>query len=97
MNAATLEVTCKNCGLPRSTHPNDGAVMRLRRLGFPERGSVVHCARFEWPTPQKISVAILDLTSKGASLQVAVDTVLGAGTYAKIAGATYDALRAKAV
>lgn len=42
-----------------------------------------------------ISVAILTRLADGQSMQEAMDAVLGAGTYAKLAGDVYDALRAK--
>ncbi len=43
-----------------------------------------------------LSAAILRLESEGADLSAAIDQVLGAGTYSRIAGETYDALRARA-
>jgi hypothetical protein len=43
----------------------------------------------------QISAAILARVAAGASLPEAVDAVLGAGAYAKLAGDVYDALRAK--
>lgn len=42
----------------------------------------------------KISLAILILVQSGMELPEAVDMVLGLGTYAKMAGEVYDALRA---
>lgn len=44
----------------------------------------------------KISAAILLNLKNGMSLPEAVDAVLGAGAYMKIAGELYDALRTKA-
>ena len=41
-----------------------------------------------------ISSAILAEVAKGKSTADAVDAVLGAGTYARIAGDVYDSLRA---
>lgn len=43
-----------------------------------------------------ISAAILVRVNLGQSLPEAVDAVLGAGTYAKLAGEAYEALRPKA-
>ena len=43
----------------------------------------------------KISHAILDAMNAGRTLSEAIDVVLGAGTFAKIASETYDALKAK--
>lgn len=43
---------------------------------------------------QKISGRILVEVSKGASTEQAVDTVLGAGAYARIAGMVYEGLTA---
>lgn len=43
----------------------------------------------------KISAAIIAHVAAGKSLADAVDAVLGAGTYNKIAGDVFDALRAK--
>lgn len=40
-----------------------------------------------------ISARILVLISTGMTLSAAVDTVLGAGSYEKLAGEVYDALR----
>lgn len=45
---------------------------------------------------QQISVAILSKVAQGLSLRDAIDAVLGAGTFEKVAGDLYDALRAKA-
>lgn len=42
-----------------------------------------------------ISAAVLARRAQGATLPEAMDAVLGAGTYAKLAGAVYDSLRAK--
>lgn len=44
----------------------------------------------------KISAAILDRISRGDSVQVAVDAVLGCGWYARIAGEAWEALRGQA-
>lgn len=41
----------------------------------------------------KISEAILLNVANGMSLAEAIDAVLGAGTYAKLAGDVYDELR----
>lgn len=43
-----------------------------------------------------ISARILALRADGYTTQAAVDEVLGAGTYEKLVGDLYDALRAKA-
>lgn len=43
----------------------------------------------------KISARIVALIAEGASTRDAVDTVLGAGTFDKLASDLYDALRAK--
>lgn len=43
-----------------------------------------------------ISKLIMERINKGESVQSAIDSVLGAGTHAKLAGDVYDALRAKA-
>jgi len=43
----------------------------------------------------KISKAILSEVNSGKTIQQAIDTVLGQGTYAKVAGDVYDALNAK--
>lgn len=43
----------------------------------------------------KISARILVLVQTGMPLPAAVDAVLGVGTYAKLAGDVYDALKAK--
>lgn len=43
-----------------------------------------------------ISAQILSLKAAGMTTREAVDAVLGAGTYSRIAGEIYDALRAKA-
>ena len=45
-------------------------------------------------TNQKISFRILSLIADGMPVRQAIDTVLGAGTSAKVAGEVYDALRA---
>jgi hypothetical protein len=45
----------------------------------------------------KISAAILLNLKNGMSLPEAMDAVLGAGTYTKVVGELYDALRAKSV
>ena len=45
---------------------------------------------------QNISARILVLVSHGMTLRDAVDAVLGAGTYEKLAGDVFDALKAKA-
>lgn len=42
-----------------------------------------------------ISAAILARVQKGMSMKDAMDEVLGAGTYEKLAGDVYDQLRAK--
>lgn len=42
-----------------------------------------------------ISAAILAKVAAGANVAEAVDAVLGAGTYVKMAGDLYDTLRAK--
>jgi len=42
-----------------------------------------------------ISARILAAVSNGATLPQAIDTVLGAGTYEKLAGEVYDTLRAE--
>jgi hypothetical protein len=42
----------------------------------------------------KISARILVLMQTGMTLPQAIDAVLGAGTYLKLAGDLYDALRA---
>lgn len=44
----------------------------------------------------QISAAILAHVNNGLSIDTAYDAVFGAGAYAKMAGAMYDALRAKA-
>jgi len=44
----------------------------------------------------EISLRIARLVSAGASVQAAVDEVLGAGTYAKLAADLYDGLNARA-
>jgi hypothetical protein len=41
----------------------------------------------------KISARILRQMSNGATLEQAVDAVLGAGSYKKLAGEVFDALR----
>lgn len=38
---------------------------------------------------------IAEYNSNGGDIREAIDTVLGAGSYAKMAGELYDALRAK--
>lgn len=43
-----------------------------------------------------ISAAIIAHVAQGKTLPEAMDAVLGAGTYAKVASEAYDALRAKA-
>jgi hypothetical protein len=43
-----------------------------------------------------ISAAILAHVAAGKSLPDAMDAVLGVGTYIRVAGELYDALRAKA-
>ncbi len=43
-----------------------------------------------------ISARILANIAAGMSMQDAIDAVLGAGTFAKIAGDVYDALRGEA-
>lgn len=43
-----------------------------------------------------ISARILTLVAEGFTLRAAVDEVLGAGTYDKVASDVYDALREKA-
>lgn len=47
-------------------------------------------------TNQKISAAILAHRANGKSVKEAIDAVLGAGTFEKLAGDLYDALNAKA-
>jgi hypothetical protein len=47
-------------------------------------------------TNAKISARIIALRAAGLSTRDAVDAVLGAGTYSKIAGEVYDTLRARA-
>jgi hypothetical protein len=42
-----------------------------------------------------ISARILVCTAMGMTMAEAVDAVLGAGTYARVAGEVYDTLRAK--
>jgi hypothetical protein len=42
-----------------------------------------------------ISAAILAKTQAGTSLSEAIDAVLGAGTYARLAGDIYESLRTK--
>lgn len=42
---------------------------------------------------EKISKAILEEVAKGKSIDAAIDAILGAGTFAKIASDLYDALR----
>lgn len=42
-----------------------------------------------------ISRAILAKIAEGLAVPAAIDAVLGVGTYAKLAGDVYDALRAK--
>jgi hypothetical protein len=44
-------------------------------------------------TNQKISLAILSKIANGMTARQAVDAVLGAGTFEKIAGDVYDTLR----
>lgn len=44
----------------------------------------------------KISAAILANVAKGMDLPAAYDAVFGEGSYLKMAGEMYDALRAKA-
>jgi hypothetical protein len=44
----------------------------------------------------KTSAAILDLIAKGYTPASVMDAVLGAGTYANLAGGLYDALKAAA-
>lgn len=41
----------------------------------------------------KISAMILDRMSRGESIQVAIDAVLGAGSYTRIAGEAWEAFR----
>jgi len=48
------------------------------------------------PTDARISALILAHIAAGMALDAAIDAVLGAGTYAKLAGDLYDGLRAKA-
>lgn len=43
-----------------------------------------------------ISIAIAQHVAAGKALPEAMDAVLGAGTYASLAGSLYDALRSKA-
>jgi hypothetical protein len=47
-------------------------------------------------THQVISVRILAAMASGMTVQQAVDAVLGVGSFEKIAGDLYEALRAKA-
>lgn len=47
-------------------------------------------------TNQIISARILAHIDTGLRVDQAIDAVLGAGTYSKLAGDLYDALRAKA-
>ncbi len=48
-------------------------------------------------TTQKISAMILaQMTQNGGNLREAINTVLGAGTFEKLASDVYDALKAKA-
>ncbi len=47
-------------------------------------------------TAQIISARILHLIGAGLTLTQAVDAVLGAGVYAKLASETYDEIRAHA-
>lgn len=42
-----------------------------------------------------ISARILALVAQGKSVRTAVDEVLGAGTFERVAGEVYDELRAK--
>lgn len=44
----------------------------------------------------EISRRILNLVAAGASLPEAVDAVLGAGTFERVAAETFDALNARA-
>lgn len=44
----------------------------------------------------KISAEILENVANGMDVAAAYDAVFGAGSYEKMAGAMYDALRAKA-
>ena len=44
-------------------------------------------------TTQKISLKIAALVAAGMQINEAVDAVLGAGTYEKLAADLYDALR----
>ncbi len=44
---------------------------------------------------QTISARILAMVAAGHSLQASVDAILGAGTYERLAGDVYDALRAR--
>lgn len=46
-------------------------------------------------TNAKISARILAAIGNGATLREAFDAVLGAGSYEKMAGEIYDALRAE--
>ena len=43
---------------------------------------------------QAISIAILKAISEGKTQREAIDSVLGAGTFDKLAGDLYDALKA---
>ena len=45
-------------------------------------------------TTQIISARILALVATGKDIRTAVDAVLGAGTYSKMASELYDSLRA---
>jgi hypothetical protein len=45
---------------------------------------------------QAISAAILAKIAAGMTVQEAIDAILGAGTYERVAGEVYDALRARA-
>lgn len=46
-------------------------------------------------TKSAVSAAILREISTGKGIAAAVDTVLGAGTYARLASDIYDTLRAR--
>ena len=46
-------------------------------------------------TNQKISLAILSKMQSGMSVREAIDAVLGAGTFEKVASDVYDVLRAR--
>lgn len=49
------------------------------------------------PINALISARILALVAAGMDLPAAMDQVLGAGTYERVAGELYDALRARSV